>query len=221
VLEHVFAFFVTGLLATLSPCVLPLYPGLLVYLGGQAQDRKRVSGLLGLFVLLGVLTMMLLLGVVIASLRVAVGQVLTVLVPLAYLVIIALGAAMLLGVSPFSRARQLHVPLLGGPLASAYVYGLLYGPVALPCSGPFVVSIFVYSLTVADYLSQLILFLAFGLGLGLPLVILSFLAQVHQNWLVRGLGRHHRWVNRIGGLLLIGVGLWGLGESWEFVALYL
>jgi cytochrome c-type biogenesis protein len=165
--------------------------------------------------------MMLLLGMVIAFLRVAVGQVLSIVAPLAYLAIIALGVIMLVGLDPFSRMHQLHVPLIGSSLAGAYVYGLLYGPVALPCSGPFVVSIFIYSLTVTDYLSQLMLFLSFGLGLGLPLVMLPLLDRAHQNWLTRRLARHHPMVSRAGGLLLILVGLWGLWESWVYIALYL
>jgi cytochrome c-type biogenesis protein len=173
VLERVFAFFVTGLLATLSPCALPLYPGLLAYLDGQAQGSRPMDGLLGVPVLLGVMTMMLLLGMVIASLELAVGQVLSVVAPLAYLAVIVLGAIVLLGANPFSRRPRLRVPLLGNRLVNAYVYGLLYGPVAWPRSGPFVVSVLIYSPTVADYLSQLILLLAFALGLGLPLLNLS------------------------------------------------
>jgi cytochrome c biogenesis protein CcdA len=50
-----------GLLTTTSPCILPLYPGFLAYLSGQA-DWGRQKYFLGLFVLAGVLTMMLALG---------------------------------------------------------------------------------------------------------------------------------------------------------------
>ena len=64
-----------GLLATTSPCVLPLYPGFLAYLSGQTQlEHRKGRYFLGLFVLAGVLTMMLLLGGLIALLAVPTGK---------------------------------------------------------------------------------------------------------------------------------------------------
>ena len=60
-----------GMLATTSPCILPLYPGFLAYLSGQAESgmgRRRYF--LGLFVLSGVLSMMLALGGLIALLAI-------------------------------------------------------------------------------------------------------------------------------------------------------
>jgi cytochrome c-type biogenesis protein len=53
--EAVTAFSV-GLLASFSPCVLPLYPGFLAYLsGGQWATDSRRRYFLGFFVLAGVL----------------------------------------------------------------------------------------------------------------------------------------------------------------------
>jgi cytochrome c-type biogenesis protein len=164
--------------------------------------------------------MVLLLGSVVAVLHVAVGQVLSVAAPLSYVLICLLGVLMLLGADPFSRTPQIAVPLLDNALACAYAYGLMFGPVAFPCSGPLVVGIFLYSLGVADFVTQMVMFAAFGLGLGLPLVVLSFLAHTYQDRLSRGLALHHAWVNRVSALILIAAGLWGLRESWEHVTLY-
>jgi cytochrome c-type biogenesis protein len=55
--------FSLGLLATTSPCLLPLYPGFLAYLSGQAgSEQDRLRYFLGIFVLAGVMTMMVVLG---------------------------------------------------------------------------------------------------------------------------------------------------------------
>src|SRR5512144_1244451 len=61
-----------GLLATTSPCVLPLYPGFLAYLSGGQEGLQNKAGryFLGFFVLAGVLTMMLVLGGIIALLSI-------------------------------------------------------------------------------------------------------------------------------------------------------
>jgi cytochrome c-type biogenesis protein len=73
-----------GLLATTSPCVLPLYPGFLAYLSGQTEIGVRgYRYFLGLFVLTGVLTMMVALGGLIALIAVPIGNILAYIIPLA------------------------------------------------------------------------------------------------------------------------------------------
>ncbi len=207
-----------GLLAAASPCVFPLYPGFLAYISGQGGGGGRSRYLLGFFVLAGVLSMMLALGALIALLSISIGRALAVLVPLADLLIIALGAALLLGHNPFKTLPQVRVPVLRSPLANAYLYGLLYGPIALPCSGPLVVSIFALSLTAADFLGSLSVFLWFGLGFGLPLLGLSFLAGASQRWITRQFARRSRLLNALGGLLLLGVGIYDLAANWALIA---
>jgi cytochrome c-type biogenesis protein len=208
-----------GLLATTSPCILPLYPGFLTYLSMQ-HDTGRQKYLLGFFVLSGVLTMMLVLGSLIAMLAIPVGRVLLYLIPLANLLILLLGILLLLNHNPFKALPQIQLPILRHPYSNAFTYGLLYGPIALPCSGPMVVAIFALSLTAAEAFSQLWTFLWFGLGLGLPLLILSFLSAALQRQLTSLFARHNRTVNFIGGLLLIGVALYDLNKNWELLKLF-
>ncbi|MCB9076162.1 MAG: hypothetical protein H6631_01065 [Anaerolineaceae bacterium] len=221
--EAIFTSISLGLLATTSPCVLPLYPGYLAYLsGGQAALANRQYGryFLGFFVLAGVLAMMLALGLIIALLSLSVGRALSILIPLADLLIISLGVMLLLNYNPFKQLPQMQVPGLSNPYLNAFTYGLLYGPIALPCSGPLVVGIFAYSLSAGQALSQLSIFLWFGVGFGLPLLALSFLSGASQRWITRQFAVHARIVNLIGGLLLVGIGLYDLWANWEVIALF-
>ncbi len=209
-----------GLLATTSPCILPLYPGFLAYLSGQA-DLGRKKYFLGLFVLGGVLTMMLGLGGIIALLAVPVGSVLVYILPLADLLILILGFLLLFGKNPFKQLPQIQSPTLRHPFGNAYVYGLLYGPIALPCSGPLVVSIFALSFTIGETFSQLWAFLWFGFGLGVPLLILSFFSAALQRRLTLFFANHSRAVNFVGGLLLIGIAIYDLAQNWELLQLFI
>jgi len=208
-----------GLLTTTSPCILPLYPGFLAYLSGQ-NGMGRQKYFLGLFVLAGVLTMMLALGCLIALLAIPVGQVLVYIIPLANFLILILGILLLLDHNPFKSLPQIQMPALRHPFSNAYAYGLLYGPIALPCSGPMVVSIFALSFTVGEAFSQLWVFLWFGLGLGIPLLILSFLSVALHRQLTILITRHSRIVNFIGGLLLVGVAIYDLSKNWELLRLF-
>ncbi len=211
-----------GLLASASPCIIPLYPGYLAYLSGASTDNIRKGRhFLGFFVLAGVLTMMLLLGLLIAMLSISVGRALSVIIPIADLFIITLGLLLLLDKNPFKALPQIKVPVLQNPYFNAFVYGLLYGPIALPCSGPLVVSIFAISLTAAEAFSRLNVFLWFGLGFGIPLLALSLISGALQRTITRWLATHSRLINIIGGFLLIGIGIYDFIVNLDLIRLVL
>jgi cytochrome c-type biogenesis protein len=210
--EGIFTSISLGLLATTNPCVLPLYPGFLAYISGGQEKLENSKGryFLGFFVLAGVLTMMLALGALIASLAVSIGRVLSIVIPIADLLILTLGILMLANINPFKQLPQINVPFLKHPFANAYVYGLLYGPITLPCSGPLLLGIFVYSFTAAEVFSKLSVFFWFGIGFGLPLLLLSLISGASQRWITRQFAMRARLVNTIGGLLLVGVAIFDL-----------
>jgi cytochrome c-type biogenesis protein len=212
--------FTLGLLASFSPCILPLYPGYLAYLSGAHQGAESKGRyFLGFFVLAGVLSMMLALGLLIALLSVSVGRALSIVIPLADLLIITLGILLLVDKNPFKALPQIQVPALRNSYVNAFIYGLLYGPIALPCSGPLVVSIFAISLTAAEALSKLNVFLWFGLGFGLPLLAVSLISGASQRSITRWFAQNARWVNVFGGLLLVGIGIYDFWANWEFIQL--
>jgi cytochrome c-type biogenesis protein len=209
--------FTIGLLATTSPCVFPLYPGYLAYLSGSqgALQNRWMRYLLGICVLAGVLTMMVALGALIAALSVSTGRVLRVVVPLANGLILLLGILLLLNINPFKQMPVIQIPVLRHPLANAYLYGLLYGPIALPCCAPLVVSIFALSLTAEEALGKLAIFVWFGLGFGTPLLVLSWIAGGAQRAITRFFARHSLWINRAGGVILIAIAVNDLWVNWD------
>jgi cytochrome c-type biogenesis protein len=210
-----------GLLATTSPCVLPLYPGFLAYLSGQTgTGAGRQRYFLGFFVLAGVLTMMLALGGLIAALAVSIGRILMYVIPVADVLILSLGVLLVLDRNPFKAIPQIRVPVLRHPFLNAYIYGLLYGPLTLPCSGPLVVSIFALSLTVGEAFSTLWVFLWFGVGFGTPLFILSLVSGALQHRLTFLFARDSRLINAIGGLLLMGIAIYDIVQNSEMLLLF-
>jgi cytochrome c-type biogenesis protein len=210
-----------GLLATTSPCVLPLYPGFIAYLSGAHTEGHKSRYFLGIFVLLGVMSMMLALGGIISLLSISIGSVLSVIIPLADGLIISLGVLLILDINPFKKLPQLRIPGFSHPFINAYVYGLLYGPIALPCSGPLVVGIFAYSFTAGEALSKLSVFFWFGMGFGLPLLLLSLLSGRLQRQITRFFAVHARLVNLMGGLLLVAIGLYDLWSNLGLILAYL
>jgi hypothetical protein len=119
-------------------CLLPLYPGLIAFLAGNATNERTGTATrwLGLLVLAGVLSMMLLIGFLLYAFSRSFGDVLPVLLPLVYGAVIVFGLLMLAGYNPFARLTAVQAPAFSNPYVTAYMYGLLLGPMTLPCTGP-------------------------------------------------------------------------------------
>lgn len=209
-----FGAFLLGNAAILTNvCLLPLYPGLIAFLAGNAANEraKRVTPWLGLLVLLGILSLMTVVGLALYLLQAPFGGLLIWLLPVIYGSVIALGALMLFGVNPFARFSGVQTPVFRSPLASAYLYGVLLGPMTLPCTGPVVVSAFLLGAgSAAALTSSLLYFFAFGLGFGWPLLLLPFAALPLQRRGVAWLTRNHTLLTRVSGVLLLGIGVFGV-----------
>jgi cytochrome c-type biogenesis protein len=212
-----------GLLAMISPCVLPMYPGFLAYLATQAKSpaAQRQTRWLGVFVLAGVLTSMLLVGMTLAFVQVALGQFMVIVLPLLYGLIILLGVVLVLGINPLERLPRLSVPQVRNPLVHSFLYGMLYGPMTLPCTGPLLIGAFAYSAaSVQSVLEILAYVIAFGLGFGTPLLLLTLIPNRICLTAVRWMAAHHRPVMLAAGLLLIVVGGSGLVRDWALIRAY-
>jgi cytochrome c-type biogenesis protein len=212
--------FGVGVLSAASPCLLPLYPGFIAYLAAnsRALEGRRATGLLGLIVLGGVLATMLVVALVLVVVAAPMGPLLALLTPVIDGVLIVLGVLLIAGRNPFERLPGARVPIVANPYGQAFVYGVMLGPLALPCAGPFLVGLLGISLGVVDAVGRIGTFLAFGLGFGLPLVLLSLLAGLRARAVVGWIVARHRAIEVIAGMLLIGVAIIDLVEKWPDIA---
>ncbi len=195
-----------------TACLLPLYPGLIAFLAGNANNARSraATGWLGLLVLAGILTMMVVIGLALYLAQASFGDLLIYLLPLLYGFVIFFGVLMLLGRNPFARLQTAQAPALRNPYASAYVYGLFFGPMTLPCTGPIITSVFLLGASNAGRLVEgLTYFVGVGFGFGWPLVLLPLIALPLQRRLVGWLTRHHTALTRASGVLLVSIGLFG------------
>ena len=212
--------FGVGLLSAASPCLLPLYPGFIAYLAAnsRALEGRRATGLLGLLVLAGVLATMIAVGIVLVAAAAPMGPLLALLTPAIDGVLIVLGLLLLVGRNPFERLPGARVPIVANPYGQAFLYGVMLGPLALPCAGPFLVGLLGISLGVADAAGKIGTFVLFGLGFGLPLVALSLLAGLRARQVVGWIIARHRAIEVVAGLLLITVGIVDLVDKWPDIA---
>jgi len=194
-------------------CLLPLYPGLIAFLASSAElpDKSVRTAWLGTLVLLGVLSSMLMFGLVLYLLKQSITSLLVILLPISYLLIIFMGILTILGKNPFVKMSLMEAPILNNRYATAFIYGAFLAPMTLPCIGPLVVSTFALGFgSVSSLVDGLLFFLAFGLGFGWPLIVLSIIAQPLQRRFLGWITSHHHTINQMAGILLIVIGLIGI-----------
>lgn len=211
--EYLQAFLLGNTAILTNVCILPLYPGLIAYMAAKAQDAgaQKAMKWLGLLVLLGVLTMMVLVGGLLFLLQQSFGAILPWVLPIIYGVVMFLGFLMIMGRNPFTRLQMVQTPGLRNPYLGAFVYGLLLGPMTLPCAGPIILSAFLLGTGSASELADgLLYFFFFGLGFGWPLVLLPFLATSFQRQLIGWTTRNYVPLTRGAGVLLLFIGLFGI-----------
>jgi len=201
---------VAGLVSFFSPCVIPLLPGYLSYAtglsGADLEDARRGRMLAGsvLFVL-GFASVFVALGTLSGALG-------SWLIEWQRQITLVLGTVTILlgltfaGLVPWlQRDWRIHaVPAVG--LAAAPLLGLLFGLGWIPCVGPTLGVILTLSVNEATAGRGALLSACYALGLGLPFVAagLAYRRMLGAFGFVR---RHQQWVTRVGGLMLVAVGV--------------
>ena len=133
--------------------------------------------------------------------------------------IILLGLAFMGVVPGLQREFRIHrLPNAG--LVGAPVFGALFGLSWMPCTGPTLGAVLALATTSGQTDRAVVLALAYSLGLGLPFVLFGLFFRKLLG-VFRVVRRHSRWVTRIGGALLIVVGLALVTGGWEDFLIWL
>ena len=215
---------VAGLVSFFSPCVVPLLPGYLSYATGlsgvdleQARRGRMVLGSL-LFVL-GFSFVFVVLG----TLSGALGDWLfrytrQISIALGFFTILV-GVAFIGLVPWLQRDVRIHrVPAVG--LAAAPMLGVLFGLGWTPCIGPTLAAVLSLAANGASLGRGVVLTFAYSLGLGIPFIAagLAFRRALGTLAFVR---THQVWVTRVGGAMLVTVGVLLLTGGWDLLIAHL
>ncbi|SDS85143.1 cytochrome c-type biogenesis protein [Paraoerskovia marina] len=210
-----------GLVSFASPCVLPLVPGYVGYVGGMAAatagekerpGRGRVVGGVALFVAgfaLVFVTLTVLAGVIGAQILAVEDTVMRVL----GVVVIAMGLVFLGAFPALQRERRIHVAPRAG-LWGAPVLGVVFGLGWAPCIGPTLAAVLALSLDSGSAGRGAILGVAYSIGLGLPFLAIALGLESSER-MVGFLRRHRLAIMRIGGGLLVALGVLLVTGVWS------
>jgi len=218
--------FAAGLLSFVSPCVLPIVPASLCFLGGTTYDQlagdrlaadsvppdltRRVAVAAIVFVL-GFATVFIALGATASALGRLVSDYKEPLGQAAGLVIVLLGlhfmGVLRIGFLNFERRFHVAVPAgtNAGRLAMAYLAGLAFAFGWTPCVGPMLAAILTLAAGGPSTEYGVVLLAAYAAGIGAPFVAAASAIGPFLRW-AKGARRHMRAIEIATGVLLIATG---------------
>jgi cytochrome c-type biogenesis protein len=214
-----------GVVSFFSPCVLPLLPGYLSYVtglsaadivaGGSSGVRGRMVAGVGLFVL-GFSVVYVILGGAFGAIGERLIEHQDAVTKVLGIVTILLGLVFA-GVVPWlQRDVRVHtVPAVG--IGAAPVLGVLFGLGWTPCIGPTLGAVLSLGGAFGPNPSRgALLAFVYCLGLGIPFLVAA-MAFHRMSAAIAWVRRRQVWVMRLGGAMLVAVGvlvLTGVWDSW-------
>lgn len=226
--------FFGGLFSFLSPCVLPLAPPYLAYLGGTTLDQisgdkgevdpqlSRRVFMSACFFVFGLGTVFVALGMTASVIGQALLQYKEILGQISGGVIIVFGMHFLnvLRIPLLDREARFNGPAQAASLGTSYVIGVAFAFGWTPCIGPILGSILSIAAQQESVTAGASLLVVYAFGLGVPFLVAAAFIGKFARW-ARGFSRHLGLIEKSMGVLLIVVGLLMMTHQFERIAWWL
>ncbi len=224
--------FSAGMVATVNPCGFALLPAYLSYFlglddtggstgaaGGTTSTEVRRAPVVRALavsaaVTAGFLVVFGIMGFAWSSISGLIGTRLPWFTLVVGVVLVALGIAMLRGFEPVLRLPKLQLSDNGRQLSSMFLYGISYAVASLSCTIPIFIGIVSTTLERRSFFAGVATFVAYGLGMGMTLSILTIAVALARSGIVRSFRRILPHINTISGVFLIVAGLFVAYYAW-------
>lgn len=203
--------FLAGILTSLTPCVYPMIPITISYIGGKSTGEGKMKGfILSLFYVLGLALIYASLGVVAALTGSLFGSI-------TQTPWVIGGVAVIFGIMGLSMLGMFDIQLpsafqgklqSGGPKSGyfgAVVMGMIAGLVAAPCAGPPIVALMTFIASTGNIVLGFTLMMAFAFGMGLLFIALGTFSGLLTTLPAAGMWMDK--VKKVFGIIMIGAAL--------------
>ena len=224
-IEAPFALALTaGMVATVNPCGFAMLPAYLSYFlgtddAGSDEAADAQAGILRALAVGGVVTLGFLLvfgtvGLAVSHLSISINRFLPWVTLVIGVGLVVLGIAMLRGFELEVRLPKLERGGATRGLGSMFVFGVSYAVASLSCTLPPFLAVTATTFSQLSYVSGVSVFLAYGLGMGLVLTVLTVAIALTRVSIVGHLRRALPYIHRISGGLLVVAGAYLAWYGW-------
>lgn len=204
-----FLVFLGGIGTSFTPCVYPMIPITISYIGGSSKT-KLGGFIMSIFFVLGIALTYAVLGMVAASTGALFGSAMqsTPVLLVVAVIFFAMGASML-GAFDLAVPSGLQSRLQAGPrtgIVGALFMGMVTGIVASPCVGPVLVVLLTFVAEVGNLAYGFLLLFVFALGLGMLFLVIGTFAGA-----LNALPQAGQWmdtVKHVFGVILFAMGIY-------------
>ena len=128
-----------------------------------------------------------------------------------FLILFILSLFLIFNIDYEQLVTTIRVPRVGRPLPAAFLLGLVFGVIILPCNAAAIAVLLALGSTTSGFAEGLGSFLCFGFGITFPLIIIANLSEVRKRQFNAFLYRNQKRIRQISGLVMLGISLWYLG----------
>lgn len=206
--------FLGGILDSMTPCVYPVIPVVISYMGAKSEKKKSAGFFLSLFFVLGLAVTYSVVGLLASFLggifgvgdiaanpyvRVVIASIFTI------LALSMFGVWDMNLISSDQQTKWMSKGKESKGVLGAMIIGMVSGVVAAPCVGPVLAVLLIHVATAGDVLYGWLLFIAFAFGLGLLFIVLgTFSGAINAlphagSWMVK--------IKKFFGVVMIGAAL--------------
>jgi len=216
--------FSAGLVSFLSPCVLPLVPGYLSFVTGMVGSKntsvKKSKAVFATFLFIsGFTTIFVAIGMFFGGIGGWLIEYSSIIERVMGVFVIILGLSFLGYLNIFQREFKIRFNVKPGLIGAPFL-GALFAIGWTPCIGPTLAAVQALAFNQATVFRGATLSIFYGLGLGLPFLMISFILERAINT-VTWLRKRQQLFSRIGGSLLVLIGLLLVTGIWSEVTLQL
>lgn len=215
--------FLLGLATPLTAlCVIPLYPSFISYLSKQfdGDEGRKTYALFGLLVVAGVISFMMLTGLIFSTLiQASLTGVIEIVSPIAFGILAVMSILMILDLDFQRYLPSGREPQFENPLMNAFGFGFFFGAIIVPCNPAFIATFFARAFLFKTPISSVLNFTLFGLGIGFPLMAFSLISSSKSQEVIGFLQRHDSIIHRGSGTVLLAISLYYLIEVFQVISI--
>ena len=186
--------FIGGILASFTPCVYPVIPLTMAYVGAKSEGNKLKGFIISIALVLGIATTYSILGIISATTGSAFGSFTQAPFFIVFLgfIFIAMGLSMFGYYDiqlPYTWNTKLQTKKKG--LIGAFLMGMATGILAAPCVGPIIVVLLTWVAKTGSVFKGFIFLFDFALGMGVLFVLIGTFSGVLAslpkagNWMIK------------------------------------